>query len=485
LDTILTEVIMGVLAIHSEHRTIGGLVGLGRHCGRGGSAEVVTEGGVVLVEVPDPVRHSNADIDPARSKLNYAIKAMTEKTLEKQFYSAFERLGLKGNTQLRTTGDKKNQSKIDDFVVTLPEGCNEKEYFADVARFFVKFYGSEEAILAAYVHKDEARPHLHIQAIPFVQVSQTKKKKKKGADEGTEPRFKMSRKEFWAEKGGKHSYSLMMDNLHSFLVERGHQVERGVAKDPSAARSPGLHELKKRTADEVAANRAQVAGLQANVAKIEKQSNTVREQIFIEYQQLSQVRAHVSEWQESIEDLKNRASVLQDELTIAKSGVDREVAAYRAERIKAADVDVAALKKLMAANVDVELEGKTAEVARLKTQVKDLEALEVTLVGGINQHISHYQAVLEVTPDEVISQVNKHTDKDKASAFAKIAARLVPVWQEFSSGALERIARETHLKLASLEATMTALGAKVTAERVAERKMVQGLQQQMQRILEQ
>lgn len=141
---------MGVLAVHHETRAVTGLAGYGRHTSRGGSTETTASTGeIVMVEVPDPVDHANKGIDGGRTKENYSLKPLTERTLRKQFDRAFAGLGLDRHTKLKLNGAKERQSVVSDFIVTLPRDVppeREREYFKAALDFYRRFGGGAESL---------------------------------------------------------------------------------------------------------------------------------------------------------------------------------------------------------------------------------------------------------------------------------------------------------------------------------------------------
>lgn len=146
-----------------------------------------------------------------------------------------------------------------------------KEYFDKAYALVLEqfgFRGTDKNILSAKVHYDETTPHLQVDYIPIVENYQKKvyekdengkvKRTEKGTpiqakDENGKTIFeevkgepKVSRADFWRERGGKNSYSLLQDTFFEKLGKR-YGLERGEAG--SNAKHKTNHQYHKEQAD--------------------------------------------------------------------------------------------------------------------------------------------------------------------------------------------------------------------------------------------
>lgn len=103
--------------------------------------------------------NSNKDIDPARTHLNYnlAPKGLSQNEI------------LKNRLEQVKVLNRKDVNVLCSWVVTLPKDFkgNEEDFFKATYDFLETKYGKEN-VVSAYVHKDEAQPHLHFAFVPVV-----------------------------------------------------------------------------------------------------------------------------------------------------------------------------------------------------------------------------------------------------------------------------------------------------------------------------
>lgn len=103
--------------------------------------------------------NSNKDIDPARTHLNYnlAPKGLTQNEI------------LKNRLEQVKVLKRKDVNVLCSWVVTLPKDFkgNEEDFFKATYDFLEAKYGRKN-VVSAYVHKDEAQPHLHFAFVPVV-----------------------------------------------------------------------------------------------------------------------------------------------------------------------------------------------------------------------------------------------------------------------------------------------------------------------------
>ncbi|MCL1831039.1 MAG: plasmid recombination protein [Oscillospiraceae bacterium] len=99
----------------------------------------------------------NRDIDGNRTHLNYNLAPVREKgqiAFVKQRLSEVEHV------------KRSNINVMCAWVLTLPKGFPEEQrFFEEAYNFMAERYG-EENVISAYVHKDEAQPHIHFAFVP-------------------------------------------------------------------------------------------------------------------------------------------------------------------------------------------------------------------------------------------------------------------------------------------------------------------------------
>ncbi len=224
----------------------GSLMGIGR--------EVEREENYVL-------QHRNPDIDIERTHLNHIYK-QTKNGMYSEFKDICKKLNVSNADNL-----KKNATAFEGIVIT-----SDKEYFENlgyvpgqeppekVKEFFDKSYdfakqeigfqGTDNNILSAVVHYDETTPHLQLYYVPVVDSWKDKVYQKdengkvlKNANgspiqardnkgkiiyndiENSEER-RLNRTQFWQNKGGKNSYSLMQDRYYE-QISKEYGLGRG------------------------------------------------------------------------------------------------------------------------------------------------------------------------------------------------------------------------------------------------------------------
>ena len=224
----------------------GSLMGIGR--------EVEREENYVL-------QHRNPDIDIERTHLNHIYK-QTKNGMYGEFKDICKKLNVSNADNL-----KKNATAFEGIVIT-----SDKEYFENlgyvpgqeppekVKEFFDKSYdfakqeigfqGTDNNILSAVVHYDETTPHLQLYYVPVVDSWKDKVYQKdengkvlKNANgspiqardnkgkiiykdiENSEER-RLNRTQFWQNKGGKNSYSLMQDRYYE-QISKEYGLGRG------------------------------------------------------------------------------------------------------------------------------------------------------------------------------------------------------------------------------------------------------------------
>lgn len=168
----------------------------------------------------DGVEHSNEEIDPARTANNYFLKRGSVNSLNSRLSEVFQ-----------SKNDEKQTVVMAEAVVTLPndvKGGDERAFFEAVYDFYAEDFG-EENIINAVVHRDEKRPHIHLDFVPT--VTDTEVKCKRGNQ--------LERNKAWLEEHGgtcerlsakeaidREYFQTMHERLSAFVgKELGYEVE--------------------------------------------------------------------------------------------------------------------------------------------------------------------------------------------------------------------------------------------------------------------
>lgn len=178
--------------------------------------------------------HTNKDIDPERTHLNYYFKR-NELSYIKEF------------DKLRTEKDLKGHIKSNSIIMCEMIFTSEKKFFENVGeqetkRYFEESYRficnyknlGEENIISAVVHLDEGVPHMHLIFVPVVHT-----KDKEGNDID-----KVCSKEFWK---GRDSYRTLQNNFYEYITSKGIELERGIEVEQTGAKHEKIEALKKLT----------------------------------------------------------------------------------------------------------------------------------------------------------------------------------------------------------------------------------------------
>lgn len=178
--------------------------------------------------------HTNKDIDPERTHLNYYFKR-NELSYIKEF------------DKLRTEKDLKGHIKSNSIIMCEMIFTSEKEFFENVGeqetkRYFEESYRficnyknlGEENIISAVVHLDEGAPHMHLIFVPVVHT-----KDKEGNDID-----KVCSKEFWK---GRDTYRTLQNNFYEYITSKGFELERGIEVEQTGAKHEKIEDLKKLT----------------------------------------------------------------------------------------------------------------------------------------------------------------------------------------------------------------------------------------------
>lgn len=178
--------------------------------------------------------HSNKDIDPTRTHLNYYIKK-NEFTYTKEFDKYIKENNLKGHLrsnsiimcQMIFTSDQAFFDKIGEKET--------KRYFDECYKFICNYKNlGEKNIISAVVHLDEGTPHMHVMFVPVVH---TKDKEGNETD-------KICARDFWK---GRDSYRKLQDAYFNHVKSKGFDLERGMFVEDTNRKHYTIEEYKKIT----------------------------------------------------------------------------------------------------------------------------------------------------------------------------------------------------------------------------------------------
>ena len=178
--------------------------------------------------------HSNKDIDPTRTHLNYYIKK-NEFTYTKEFDKYIKENNLKGHLrsnsiimcQMIFTSDQAFFDKIGEKET--------KRYFDECYKFSCNYKNlGEKNIISAVVHLDEGAPHMHLMFVPVVH---TKDKEGNKVD-------KICARDFWK---GRDSYRKLQDSYFNHVKSKGFDLERGMFIEDTGRKHYTIEEYKKIT----------------------------------------------------------------------------------------------------------------------------------------------------------------------------------------------------------------------------------------------
>ena len=178
--------------------------------------------------------HTNKDIDPTRTHLNYYIKK-NELTYTKEFDKYLKENNVQGHLrcnsiimcQMIFTSDQAFFDKIGEEET--------KRYFDECYKFICNFKSlGEKNIISAVVHLDEGAPHMHLMFVPVVH---TKDKDGKEID-------KICARDFWK---GRDSYRKLQDAYFNHVKSKGFDLERGMFVEDTERKHYTVEEYKKIT----------------------------------------------------------------------------------------------------------------------------------------------------------------------------------------------------------------------------------------------
>lgn len=178
--------------------------------------------------------HSNKDIDPTRTHLNFWCKK-NELTYIKEFDKMKKEYDLKGTI-------RSNSNIMCEMMITSDNAFFNKIGLEETKRYFKESYKfvcdyknlGEKYIVSAAVHLDETTPHMHLVYIPVIH---TKDKEGKDID-------KICCRDFWK---GRDSYRQLQNAFHKYITSKGFDLERGLPVEETGAKHEKIEDLKKLT----------------------------------------------------------------------------------------------------------------------------------------------------------------------------------------------------------------------------------------------
>ena len=178
--------------------------------------------------------HTNKDIDPTKTYLNYYIKK-NELTYTKEFDKYLKENNVQGHLrsnsiimcQMIFTSDQVFFDKIGEKET--------KRYFDECYKFICNYKNlGEKNIISAVVHLDEGVPHMHLMFVPVVHT-----KEKDGNDID-----KICARDFWK---GRDSYRKLQDAYFNHVKSKGFNLERGIFVEDTDRKNYTVEEYKKIT----------------------------------------------------------------------------------------------------------------------------------------------------------------------------------------------------------------------------------------------
>ena len=178
--------------------------------------------------------HTNKDIDPTRTHLNYYIKK-NEFTYTKEFDKYLKENHIEGHL-------RSNSIVMCQMIFTSDQGFFDrigedetKRYFAECYKFICNYKNlGEKNIIAAAVHLDEGAPHLHLMFVPIVHIK----------DKDGKEVEKICARDFWK---GRDSYRKLQDAYFNHVKSKGFDLERGMFIEDTGRKHYTIEEYKKIT----------------------------------------------------------------------------------------------------------------------------------------------------------------------------------------------------------------------------------------------
>lgn len=108
---------------------------------------------------------TNPDIDKSKSKMNYDLTAMKDRTLKSMIKEKLQNVEIKKKRKDVVTMVEMLFTASPEFFENMTDD-EIRSYFQNCYEFAAKKYGAEN-IIAADVHLDEKTPHMHLELVPI------------------------------------------------------------------------------------------------------------------------------------------------------------------------------------------------------------------------------------------------------------------------------------------------------------------------------
>ena len=231
--------------------------------------------------------HSNKDIDPSRSPLNYELTDRDHSvSYEKQIKDYVN------ENKISNRAIRKDAVLCDEWIITSDKSFFEKlsegetrEFFETAKNYFAENYG-EDNIAYASVHLDESTPHMHMGVVPF--------------QDG-----KLSSKAMF----DKEELKKIQEDLPKYMNEHGFELERGELN--SEAKHKTVAEFKKDLA----------------TTELQQELDRLNEVLKEKYEELDKIELRASESLSELDKYKNDINTLED----TKRALETEIGDYKDE----------------------------------------------------------------------------------------------------------------------------------------------------------
>ena len=231
--------------------------------------------------------HSNKDIDPSRSHLNYELTDRDRSVSYERQIKDYVNENKISNRAIR-----KDAVLCDEWIITSDKSFFEKlseeetrEFFETAKNYFAENYG-EENIAYASVHLDESTPHMHMGVVPF--------------ENG-----KLSSKAMF----DREELKKIQDELPKYMNEHGFDLQRGELN--SEAKHKTVAEFKKDLA----------------TTELQQELDRLNEVLKEKYEELDKIELRASESLSELDKYKNDINALED----TKRALETEIGDYKDE----------------------------------------------------------------------------------------------------------------------------------------------------------
>ena len=300
--------------------------------------------------------HSNKDIDPSLSKLNYDLVNRTE-----NYKKDIENFINENKSTTRAV--RKDAVLINEWIITSDRKFFEnlsdedtKEFFITAKEYFAENFG-EENIRYATVHLDESTPHLHMGIVPFDKDK------------------KLSAKRIFNREALRN----VQEDLPKLLQEKGFDIERGL--EGSDRKNLTVPEFKKLKEAEKEIERA--IDRKKNELKAYTQENNISNKIDVNItRETKDVKVPSGEKFLGHEFTKTVQKTTGN-LIISETDFKKLDQALKHGRIKEEQ-----LNKIL--NTDIHKENK-----ELKDTVKELKAKTNDVIDDYNSLVKDYNSLID------------------------------------------------------------------------------------------